>query len=54
MRVRYPVVFFTARGLPGENRDTTDTVTAALRMLRLPGEACRNEASGGHAPTSRR
>lgn len=36
--MRYPVVFFTARGLPGENRDTTDTVTAALRMLRLPGE----------------
>jgi hypothetical protein len=39
VRSRVPVVFFTARGLPGESKDTTDTVQAALRALRLPG-AC--------------
>ncbi len=37
VRSRVPVVFFTHRGVPGETRESTDTVTAALRQLKLPG-----------------
>lgn len=37
VRSRVPVVFFTPRGVPGELRESTDTVTAALRQLKLPG-----------------
>ena len=47
VRSRVPVVFFTPRGVPGESREPTDTVTAALRGLKLPGARRRGRVAGG-------
>lgn len=49
-RMRVPVVFFTPRGLPGESREPTDTVTAALRAIRLPGAAPSPAPADGARP----